>query len=61
MRLTFEDLTKEVNVFNLGRQPYDIIDKPFEVNLIEDITSEHKEEITLKSKGDKCWPKCPLL
>ena len=53
MRLTFGDLTKEVNVFNLGRQPYDIIDEPFEINLIEDMTTEHKEEITLESKGNE--------
>ena len=48
MRLTFRDLTKKVNLFNLGWQPYYIIDEPFEVNLIEDMTSEHKEEIKLE-------------
>jgi len=34
MRLTFGDMTKEVNVFNLGKHPYDINDQPFEVNFI---------------------------
>ena len=50
MRLTFGDMTEEVNVFNLGKHPYDINDQPFEVNLIENMISEHKEEITLESK-----------
>ena len=47
MRLTFGDMTKEVNVFNLGKHPYDMDDQPFEVNLIENVTSEHREEIEL--------------
>jgi len=34
MRLTFEDMIREVNVFNLGKQPRDIKDQTFEVNLI---------------------------
>jgi len=38
MRLTFGDITKEVNVFHLGKQT-------FEVNLIEGFTSEHEEEL----------------
>jgi len=33
MRLIFEDMTKEVNVFNLGRQPRHINDHTFEVTL----------------------------
>ena len=49
MRLTFGDMTKEVNVFNLGKHPCDINDQPFEINFIE-MTSDHKEEITLESK-----------
>ena len=53
MRLTFGDMTKEVNVFNLGKHPYDINDQPFEVNFIENMTSEHKEEITLESKDEE--------
>ena len=51
--MTFGDMTKEVNVFSLGKQPYDINDQPFKVNLIENMTSEHKEEITLESKDDE--------
>ena len=43
MRFTFGDMTKEVNVFNLGRQPRDINDQTFEVNSIENLTSEHEE------------------
>jgi len=53
MRLIFGDMTKEVNFFNLGKHPYDINDQPFEVNFIENMTSEHKEEITLESKDDE--------
>jgi len=49
MRLTFGDMTKEVNVFNLG---YDMNDQPLEVNLIENVTSEHREEIELEVRCD---------
>jgi len=45
MRLTFGDMTKKVIVFNLGKHPYDMDDQPFEVTLIENVTSEHREEI----------------
>ena len=48
MRLTFGDMTREVNVFNLGKQPRDIEDQTFEVNLIENLTSEHREELELE-------------
>jgi len=34
MRLTFGDMTREVNAFNLGKQPCDVEDEIFEVNLI---------------------------
>ena len=37
MRLTFGDMTREVNVFNLGKQPRDVEDQTFEVNLIENL------------------------
>ena len=30
MRLTFEDMTREVNVFNLEKQPRDVEDQTFE-------------------------------
>ena len=52
MRLIFGGMTKKVNVFNLEKQPYDMNDPPFEVNLIEDLTSEQSEEIKLKSERD---------
>jgi len=45
-------MTKEVNVFNLGEQPCDMDDQPFEVNLIENLTSKHCEKIKLKAKCD---------
>ena len=51
--MTFGDMTKEVNVFNLGKHPYDMNDQPFEVNFIENMTSEHNEEITLESKEEE--------
>ena len=43
MRLTFRDMTKEVNVFNLEKQHRDLEDQTFEVNYIENLTSEHEE------------------
>ena len=39
MRLTFGDMTREVNIFNLGKQPHDVENQTFEVNLIENLTS----------------------
>ena len=52
MRLTFGDMTKEVNVFNLGKHPYDINNQPSEVNFIENVTSEHREETELEARCD---------
>jgi len=52
MRLTFGDIIKKVNIFNLGKHPYDIDDQLFDVSLIENVTSEHKEEIELEVKCD---------
>jgi len=49
VRLTFEDIIKEVNVFNLEKHSYDMNDPPFEINLIEDLTSKHSEEIKLEA------------
>jgi len=43
-------MTKEVNVFNLGKQPRDSEDQTFEVNLIEGLTSEHEEELEYESE-----------
>ena len=50
MKLTFEDMIKEVNVFNLGKQPLDFDDQIFEVNLIKNLTSEHLDEFELDSE-----------
>ena len=50
MRLTFGDMTREVNVFNLGKQPRDVKDQTFEVNLIENLTSEHMKELELETE-----------
>ena len=52
MRLTFGGITKKVKVFNLGEQPCDMDDQPFEVNLIKNLTSEHSEEIKLEAECD---------
>jgi len=52
MRLTFDDITKEVNVFLLEKQPRDVDDQSFEVNLIEGLTSEHEEELEYESKHE---------
>ena len=52
MRLTFGDMTKEVNVFNLEIQPYDLDDQSFEVNLIENLTNEHNVDIKLEAECD---------
>jgi len=40
MRLTFGDMTKKVNVFNLEKLPRNMDDQSFKVNLIENLTSE---------------------
>jgi len=50
MRLIFGDMTKKVIVFNLVKHPYDMDDQPFEVNLIENVISEHREKIELEAK-----------
>ena len=47
--LTFGDMTKEVNVFHLGKQPKNLDDQSFEVNLIEGLISEHEEELEYES------------
>ena len=52
MRLTFGDMTREVNVFNLGKQPRDLEDQTFEVNLIENLISEHRKELELETEYD---------
>ena len=49
MHLTFGDMTKEVNVFHLGKQPRDLKNESFEVNLIEGLASEHEMKIEYES------------
>ena len=45
-------MTREVNIFNLGKQPRVVEDQTFEVNLIENLTSEHWEELELETECD---------
>ena len=45
-------MTREVNVFNLGKQPRDIKDQTFKLKLIENLTSEHREELELEHDCD---------
>ena len=52
MRLTFGDMTRKVNIFNLRKQPHNVKDQTFEVNLIENLTSEHREELKLETECD---------
>jgi len=52
IRLTFGDMTRKVNIFNLRKQPCNIEDQIFEVNLIENLTSEHREELKLEIDCD---------
>ena len=47
MRLTFGDITR-----NLGKQPRDVEDQTFEVNLIKNLTSEHRKELELETDCD---------
>ena len=51
MRLTFGDMTKEVNIFHLEKQPRDLNDQSFEVNLIEGLTSEYEAEMEYESNN----------
>jgi len=52
MRLTFGDITKEVNVFHLGKQPRYFDDQTFEVNLKVGLTSEQEEELEYESEHE---------
>ena len=49
MCLTFGDMAKEVNVFHLVKQPRNLDDQSFKVNLIEGLTSEHEEKLEYES------------
>jgi len=50
--LTFGDMTKEANVFHQGKQPRDVDDQLFEVNLIKGLISEHEEEPKYESEHE---------
>ena len=52
MRLTIGDMTKEVNVFNLGRQPRDVNDQILEVNSIKNLTNEHEEIREMETENE---------
>ena len=44
MKLTFGNMTIDLNIFNLGKQPIYHSDQPFDVNMIQGISSEHFED-----------------
>ena len=44
MRLTFGDMTREVNVFNLEKQLRKIRDQTFEVHFVENNCDEESED-----------------
>ena len=50
IRLTFGDMTKKVNAFNLGKQSYDMDNLTFKVNLTENLTNEHNEDLELEAE-----------
>ena len=52
MRMTFGDMVKEVNIFNLERQPRDINDQTFELNTIESLTTELEESIEMDTESE---------
>ena len=45
-------MTEDINVFNLKKQPRDMNDQTFEVNSIENLTSEHEEIMEIDTKSD---------
>jgi len=52
IRLTFRDMIRKVNIFNLEKQPRDVKDQTFEVNLIKNMTSEHRKELKLETESE---------
>ena len=44
MRLTFGDMTREVNVFNIDKQPRKTKDHTFEVNFVGNNCEEESED-----------------
>ena len=55
MKLTFDNMTTDLNIFNLEKQPGDHSDQPFDINMIQGIWSEHlriKDQISsILTKG----------
>jgi len=45
MKLTFENMTIDLNIINLGRQPSGPSDQSFEVNLLQGLSIENFKEI----------------
>jgi hypothetical protein len=52
MKLTFGNMTMDVNIFHLGKQPSDQTNEPFEVNMIEGLPSENGEKEEIASLND---------
>ena len=52
MKLTFGNMTMDVNIFHLGKQPSDQTEEPFEVNMIESLPSESREEEEIEDLYD---------
>ena len=50
MRFAFGDMTKKVNVFSPGKQPHDVDNQKFEVNLTENLTIQHNQELELEAE-----------
>jgi len=44
IKLIFENMMSDLNIFNLGRQPSDPSDQLFEVNIIQGMSSDHFKE-----------------
>ena len=52
MKLTFGNMTMDVNIFHLGKQPSDQTNEPFKVIMIEGLPSENGEEEEIESLYD---------
>ena len=44
MKLSFESMTINLNIFNLEKQPSDHSDQPFDINIIQGLSSKHFED-----------------
>jgi len=55
MHLTFGDMTKEVNIFQLGKQPRDLDDQSFKMNLIEGLTKEQTRRLNMSLTENLIW------